>query len=84
MIWIALTLVVLGMIAYRYFVSRQEDDTVHLADSEAPLIAEQQHMVARLNKLDLWKRRLTVADVVLGAGLATVFVVNALRGSGLL
>ena len=84
LLWIALTLVVLGLIGYRNLISLKEDDTVHLADSEAPLIAEQAVMVARLSRLDQWRQRLTLVDVVFGLGLAVVFVRDALKDSGLL
>lgn len=84
LLWTALTLVVLALVSYRYVISRREDDTLHLADAEAPLVAEQKALAARLGRLDEWKRRLTVVDLVLGLGLAALFVRNALRGSGLL
>jgi len=84
LLWIALTLVVLGMVAYRYMVSRREDDVLHLADSEAPMIAEQQMLSMRLSRLDEWKRRLTWVNVVFGLGLGLLFARDALKTSGLL
>ena len=83
LVWIALTLTVMGLIAYRYFVALQEDDTVHLADSEAPLITQQNAMAARLGKLDKLSRQLTLVDVAFGFVLGTLFVYDALRKSGL-
>ncbi len=83
LVWIALTLTVMGLIAYRYFVALQEDDTVHLADSEAPLIAQQTAMAAKLGRLDKMSRQLTLVDVAFGFVLGTVFVYDALRKSGL-
>ena len=84
LVWVALTLTVLGLIAYRYFVSLKEDDILHLADAEAPLIPQQNAMAAKLGRLDQWSRRLTMVDVVFGLALAAFFVRDALRGSGLL
>ena len=83
-VWVTLTLVVLGLVAYRYFVSLKEDDIVHLADSEAPLIREQTALSSRLDRLDEWRRRLTLVDALFGLGLAAVFIRGALKGSGLL
>jgi hypothetical protein len=82
-IWIALTLVVVGLISYRYFVSLKEDDILHLADAEAPLITEQNAMAARLGKLDRLSRQLTLVDVVFGLCLGVVFIYNSLKTSGL-
>lgn len=84
LIWVVLTLVVIGIYSYRYFVSLKEDDILHLADAEAPLILEQNAMAARLNRLDRLRRQLTLVDVGLGILLAAIFGYNALRSSGLL
>lgn len=84
LVWVALTLVVIGIYTYRYIVSLKEDDILHLAETEAPLIIEQNALDARLSRLDRWARQLTMVDVGLGALLAAVFGFNALRGSGLL
>ena len=83
LVWIALTLTVMGLIAYRYFVALQEDDTVHLADSEAPLITQQNAMAAKLGRLDKLSSQLTLVVVAFGFVLGTVFVYDALRKSGL-
>ena len=83
LVWIALTVTVMGLIAYRYFVALQEDDTVHLADSEAPLITQQNVMAAKLGRLDKLSRQLTLVVVAFGFVLGTVFVYDALRKSGL-
>ena len=83
LVWIALTVTVMGLIAYRYFVALQEDDTVHLADSEAPLITQQNVMAAKLGRLDKLSSQLTLVVVAFGFVLGTVFVYDALRKSGL-
>lgn len=83
LVWIALTVTVMGLIAYRYFVALQEDDTVHLADSEAPLITQQNAMAAKLGRLDKLSSQLTLVVVAFGFVLGTVFVYDALRKSGL-
>ncbi len=84
LVWVALTLVVIGIYSYRYVVSLKEDDILHLAEAEAPLILEQNAMSARLNKLDRLRRQLTLVDVGLGLFLAAIFGYDALRTSGLL
>ena len=83
-LWIALTLVVMVLFAYRYFVSLREDDTVHLADSEVGLIGEQSALAARLTKIDKLRNTLTAVDIAFGFGLLAVFAYQALRTSGVL
>ena len=83
-IWVALTLLVMGMVAYRFALTHNEDDTVHLADSEASLIGQQNVQAARLDRLDAWRRRLTFIDVVFGVALGGTFVYNTLVTTGLL
>ncbi len=84
LVWVALTLVVIGLLTYRYFVSLKEDDLLHLADAEAPLVNEQNAMVVRLGRIDRLSRQLTIADLALGLCLGGVFIFNSLRSSGLL
>ena len=81
-VWIALTATVMGLIAYRYFVALKEDDTVHLADSEVPLIAQQNAMAARLGRIDKLSRQLTLLALGFGLVLGTVFAYNALQKLG--
>lgn len=84
MVWIALTLVVVGLISYRYFISLKEDDLLHLADAEAPLISEQTAMAAKLGRIDRISRQLTYVDIAFGVCLGGIFLYNSLRTSGLL
>lgn len=83
-LWIALTLVVMALFAYRFFVARREDDTVHLADGEAPLIVEQSALASRLERIDRLRNTLTFVDLAFGIMLLAVFAYNALRTSGLI
>jgi len=83
-LWIALTVVVMALFAYRFFVSLREDDTVHLADSEAGMIGQQAVLAARLSRIDRLRNALTVVDVVFGLGLLGGFVYQGLHSSGLL
>ena len=82
--WVALTLVVLGLFIYRYSLSRNEDDTVHLADSEASMIGDQSALAARISAVDWWRTRLTAIDIAVGLALVGVFSYNALRTSGII
>jgi hypothetical protein len=83
-LWIALTIVVLALFAYRFAIARREDDTVHLADGEVPLIAEQTALANRLDRIDRLRFTLTAVDLAFGLILLALFAYNSLRGSGLL
>ena len=83
-LWVALTVVVMAMFAYRFFIARREDDTVHLADGEAPLIREQTVLAARLDRIDRLRKTLTAVDLAFGLALFAVFAYNSLLASGLL
>lgn len=80
--WCTLTLAIVVLALYRKFVSRNEDDTVHLADGEAPLISEQAVLARRLNTIDNVAKALTVADLLLGLGLVGWVLYGALKQSG--
>lgn len=82
--WGLLTLALIALALYRKYVARNEDDLVHLADGEVPMIAEQQKVAARLETLDRWGKRLTFLDVVFGLGLLTILIVGGLRDSGII
>ena len=56
-LWIILTAVVIGLLAYRRWVSKDEDDTLHVMD-----IA----MAQKLESIDHWGKALTVIALVYG------------------
>jgi|HubBroStandDraft_6_1064221.scaffolds.fasta_scaffold2279901_1 hypothetical protein len=70
LIWLAITSVVCGLAAYRKLVARNEDDILHVRDSEAGKIAQQSAMAIRLNQVDNWGKTLTVVAFVSGVILA--------------
>jgi len=69
-IWLAIASVVFGLAAYRKLVARNEDDILHVRDSEAGKIAQQSAMANRLDRVDKWGKALTVVAFVLGVFLA--------------
>ena len=73
-IWLALASAVFGLAAYRKLVSRNEDDILHVRDSEAPKIAQQAAMANQLDWVDKWGKALTVAAFALGVFLAGAFL----------
>ena len=72
--WIALVVAYLGVTSYRWFLTRREDDVVHVRDSEANLIPAQVSLAHRVHKLDLWSRVLIVTVVVYGLIIAAFYM----------
>jgi hypothetical protein len=71
-IWAAMAVVVLGMAIYRKTLSSNEDDTMHLADSEVNLISVQKVLCQKLEVIDKWGKLLTIVVVTYGLIIASV------------
>ena len=81
-VWLALTLLLIGLALYRKFEARfHEDDLLHLAEGEAKLIPNQVATARLLDKIDGWGKTLTVVDAVFGLTLLAVFLYNAWQES---
>ena len=58
----AFVIVVVGTLAaYRWFITRNEDDTVHIGDPSGLVISQQRHMSDALKKIDDIGIGLTIA-----------------------
>jgi hypothetical protein len=69
-VWGGLFLAVLALAGARKWVSRREDDTVHLADGEVELVQHQASVATILSRVDLWGKVLTVIVVLYGLAIA--------------
>lgn len=65
-LWMILALVVVGLLAYRRWVSRNEDDTLHVMESESGMVSQQAAMAEKLEFIDKWGKVLTVVALVYG------------------
>jgi len=63
-LWIILTAVVIGLLAYRRWVSKDEDDTLHVMD--IAIVSQQTAMAQKLESIDHWGKALTVIALVYG------------------
>jgi hypothetical protein len=72
--WAVLACGVAALAGYRKLVARGEDDSIHIRDIDAPLVAKQRSISSRLNDVDRWGTSLTVVVSVLGLILATIYV----------
>ncbi len=72
--WVVLALIVMGFAIRRGMVGRQDDETVHLADREAGMIARQTMVERKLRTIDRWGKLLTVIAVVYGLALLGFYI----------
>ena len=77
-VWIVLGVATLILAIYRHILTlHNEQDVVHLADSEQGQIAKQTSLVRRLDRIDGWGKSLTIVVTVIGLGLATAYLYQA-------
>ena len=65
-LWMMMALVVVGMLGYRRWVSRNEDDTLHVMDSDIGMVPQQAALSVKLESIDKWGKLLTVIALVYG------------------
>jgi hypothetical protein len=62
----ALSTVVIGLIAYRAWIARDEDDSLHVMDGEAGMVLRQEVLRRKLEAIDRWGKMLTVIALAYG------------------
>lgn len=80
-VWGILTLAVIGLAVGRRIAARKDDELVHLADAEAPAIAQQAALAQKLDWFDTWGKKLTIVDVLFGLVLVSIMLYNAWQES---
>ena len=81
-LWMILTAVVIGLIAYRKWVARDEDDTLHILDSDFAMVPRQAAMAQKLESIDRWGQALTVIALVYGLAVGGGYLYQASLLSG--
>ena len=79
--WAAVTALVLALALVRFFVSRQEDDNIHLGADQEEAISKQVAISRKLQSLDRWGQALTVLSLVSGLVIAGVYLNQVFQGS---
>ena len=74
--WTLLAAVVIGLAIYRKLLIRGELDLVHIRDSEAALIPQQELLTRRLNWIDHRGKLLTVVTVAYGLLIAASYLIR--------
>ena len=72
--WIALACAVAGLALYRRVISGQDDEMLHVRDSESAHISHQSVIAHRLETIDRWGKTLTVVVAALGVLLAVAYL----------
>jgi hypothetical protein len=80
---VAMTVVVAGLGVYRWVVTRNEDDSLHIGDSSAPLIVNQRQIEHTLTQVDRLGIGLTVVTALYGVALLAVYLYSGLMVHGL-
>jgi hypothetical protein len=79
MVLVLLVLATLALAAYRKFVTREEDDLVHLGEGSMQLSAKQEALAKTLGQLDKYTKILVTVTVVYGLGLGAMLIYSALQ-----
>ena len=73
-VWVILAIATLGLALYRKLISASEEDLIHLGPGEERQIPKQVALEARLRAVDRWGKVLTVITVLIGLGMAAVYL----------
>ena len=76
-LWVILATIVIGVLMYRRWISRDEDDSLHVMESETGVVRRQAAMAQKLESIDRWGKVLTVVAVVYGLLLGVVYLYKA-------
>jgi hypothetical protein len=79
MVLMLLVLATCALAAYRKFVTREEDDLVHLGQGSMQHAAKQVALARTLEQLDKLTKILVTVTVVYGIGLGALLIYNALE-----
>lgn len=76
---ILLVLATCGLAAYRKFVTREEDDLVHLGSGSVQASTRQEALAKSLNQIDRITKILITVTVLYGLGLGASMIYSALQ-----
>ncbi|HVW10446.1 MAG TPA: hypothetical protein VHC90_17785 [Bryobacteraceae bacterium] len=81
MLLILLILATLALVGYRKFITREEDDLVHLGEGSVQAAARQEAMAKTVNQLDRAMKILVTITVIYGLGVGAMLIYQALQNS---
>ena len=74
MLWVVLAATVLFMISYRWWIAKDEDDTLHLRVSDVGVVSRQSVTARKLEYIDHWGKILTVVALFYGLVIVSVAI----------
>jgi len=73
-LWIIVAFGVIGLILYRAWIARREDDSLHVDQSELGLVSQQTITAQKLEAIDRWGQTLTVVALLYGLAMAGGYI----------
>jgi hypothetical protein len=73
-LWMFLAVVVVGLIFYRMWIAKDEDDTLHVMEGDDGKVSQQTVMAQKLEIIDHWGQTLTVVALVFGLAMGSVYL----------
>ena len=73
-LWMFLAAVVVGLIFYRMWIAKDEDDTLHVMEGDDGKVAQQTVMAQKLEIIDHWGQTLTVVALVFGLAMGSAYL----------
>lgn len=80
-VWAVMAISVLALALYRMAVASHEDETLHIGENQARLVAEQTKLFRKIEAIERWGKTLTVIAVLYGLALAIVYLYHAWQES---
>jgi len=72
--WAIMALIVLALLLYRTLLALHEDDNLHIAESEQPMIRQQMAFYRIMDRIDHWGEALTAITVAGGLVIAAAYI----------
>ena len=70
-------LIVVGLILYRKWIAKDEEDSLHVMDNEAGQVAQQAILAQKLETIDRLGKALTVAALAYGLVIGSAYLYQA-------
>jgi hypothetical protein len=81
MLLVLLILATLAVVGYRKFITREEDDLVHLGEGSVQHSARQEAMAKSVTQIDRLMKILVTVTVVYGLGVGALMIYQALNNT---
>jgi len=73
-LWMILSAVVVGLLMYRKWIAKDEDERLHVMDCEAALLSRQVAVGHKLESIDRWGKVLTAIALLYGLVVGAAYI----------